>query len=111
MAATRNVHIAARRVSGERSSSTPADWLGQCNGHGEMAEIEVRDNGHGIAADILPRIFDPFFTTREVGKGLGLALFIVFEIIQDHRGCIAVESEPGKGTVFFVRLPLGEQRV
>ena len=107
-----NVQIAARRVRGDRCSGPPGRLVvGQCAGHGEMAEIEVRDNGHGIASAILPRIFDPFFTTKDVGKGLGLGLFIVFEIIEEHRGCIAVESEPGKGTAFFVRLPLGEEHV
>ncbi|OGT03640.1 MAG: hypothetical protein A2143_12545 [Gallionellales bacterium RBG_16_57_15] len=107
-----NVQIAARRVYGDRSSSPPGRMVfGQCAGQDEMAEIEVRDNGHGISADVLPRIFDPFFTTKEVGKGLGLGLFIVFEIIEEHRGCIDVESEPGKGTAFFVRLPLGEKHV
>ena len=107
-----NVQIAARKVYGDRSSSPPGRMVfGQCAGQDEMAEIEIRDNGHGISADVLPRIFDPFFTTKEVGKGLGLGLFIVFEIIEEHRGCIDVESELGKGTAFFVRLPLGEKHV
>ena len=107
-----NVQIAARRVHGDRSCNSPGRLVfGQCPGHDEMAEIEVRDNGRGIAPDILPRIFDPFFTTKEIGKGVGLGLFIVFEIIEEHRGCIAVESERGKGTAFFVRLPLGEKHV
>lgn len=79
--------------------------VGQCNRPGEVVEIAIRDNGVGIPADILPRIFDPFFTTREVGKGAGLGLFIVFETIEKHGGCIAVESAPGQGTTFFVRLP------
>ncbi|MDP2811823.1 MAG: ATP-binding protein [Rhodocyclaceae bacterium] len=82
--------------------------FGQCASAGEAVEIEFRDNGHGIPADILPRIFDPFFTTKAVGCGLGLGLFIVFEIVEEHGGCIAVESEAGKGTTFYVRLPLGE---
>lgn len=106
------VQVAARMVSDERDH-LPSGRLvfGQCSAKGEMAEVEIRDDGHGIAADILPRIFDPFFTTKEVGRGLGLGLFIVFEIIEEHGGCIAVESEPGKGTAFFVRLPAGERHV
>ncbi|MCK9386862.1 MAG: ATP-binding protein [Sulfuritalea sp.] len=107
-----NVQITARIISGERGP-IPSGWLvfGQCVNQGAMAEIEIRDNGHGIAADILPRIFDPFFTTKEVGRGLGLGLFIVFEIIEEHGGCIAVESHPGKGTAFFVHLPTGDKNV
>ena len=49
---------------------------------------------------IVPRIFDPFFTTKDVGKGSGLGLFIVYEIIEEHGGCIAVDSQPGKGHDF-----------
>ena len=84
--------------------------FGQCSEQREALEIEIRDNGHGIAPEVLPRIFDPFFTTKEVGTGMGLGLFIVFEIVEEHGGSIAVESEPGKGTSFFVRLPLGESQ-
>ena len=80
--------------------------FGQCPGQVKSVEITVRDNGHGIPADVLPRIFDPFFTTKEVGQGVGLGLFIVFEIIEEHGGCIAVDSETGKGTTFRIRLPL-----
>jgi signal transduction histidine kinase len=82
--------------------------FGQCAAHAETVEIEVRDSGHGIAPDVLPRIFDPFFTTKDVGQGSGLGLFIVFEIVEEHGGCIAVDSQPGRGTAFFVRLPAGD---
>lgn len=77
-----------------------------CMASGDMVEIAVFDNGHGIPADVLPRIFDPFFTTRDVGKGTGLGLYIVHKIIEEHGGCIVAESEPEKGTVFCIRLPL-----
>jgi signal transduction histidine kinase len=65
----------------------------------------VRDTGPGIPADALSKIFDPFFTTKDVGKGSGLGLYIVHEIIEEHDGCIAVDSEPGNGTTFLIRLP------
>lgn len=83
--------------------------FGECAGHGEFVEIEIRDDGPGIPAEILPRIFDPFFTTKEAGKGSGLGLFIVFEVMEEHGGCIAVESVPRQGTAFFIRLPAGEE--
>jgi two-component system, NtrC family, sensor kinase len=77
-----------------------------CIHAGDAVEIAISDNGHGIPAELLPRIFDPFFTTRDVGKGSGLGLYIVHEIVEEHGGCIVAESEPGKGTVFCIRLPL-----
>ncbi|MDP2826966.1 MAG: HAMP domain-containing sensor histidine kinase [Sulfuritalea sp.] len=100
------LHVAARPVR----APYPADALvfGQVEGERPRIEIEIRDNGHGIAADILPRIFDPFFTTKEVGRGLGLGLFIVFEIVEEHGGSIAVTSAPGQGTTFLIRLPAQE---
>jgi two-component system, NtrC family, sensor kinase len=70
-----------------------------------VVEISIRDDGPGIAPEILPRIFDPFFTTKDVGKGMGLGLFIVHQIVEEHDGAIAVTSEPGQGTAFRIRLP------
>lgn len=73
----------------------------------QWAEIAVRDNGTGIAEDIRSRIFEPFFTTKEVGKGTGQGLALAHSVIVNrHQGQIWFESEIGKGTTFFVRLPL-----
>jgi two-component system sensor histidine kinase HydH len=69
-----------------------------------MAEISVIDRGSGIDAKNLGAIFNPFFTTKPQGVGLGLA--IVSKIVDEHGGKIAVESEPGKGSVFQVLLPM-----
>jgi two-component system NtrC family sensor kinase len=80
-------------------------YRGKCTLEGDTVDIEIRDTGPGIPPDILHKIFDPFFTTKDVGKGSGLGLSIVHEIIEEHDGCIAVESEQGKGTVFFISLP------
>jgi len=70
----------------------------------DMAEISVIDRGSGIDAKNLGAIFNPFFTTKPQGVGLGLA--IVAKIVDEHGGKIAVESEPGKGSVFQVLLPM-----
>ncbi len=72
--------------------------------------LKVQDTGQGIAGDKLDKIFDPFFTTKDVGKGTGLGLSIVQTIITTHRGFIKFESWPGKGTTFFIYLPVVEDR-
>ena len=72
-----------------------------------QVEIRISDTGVGIPDAIRKRIFDPFFTTKEPGKGTGQGLAICHTIItQKHGGTINVESEPGKGTTFIIRLPL-----
>lgn len=70
-----------------------------------LALVTVEDDGPGIPPEVLPKVFDPFFTTRDIGHGTGLGLYVVEEIIQDHGGCIAVESTPGLGTRFSIWLP------
>ncbi|MFZ2446179.1 MAG: ATP-binding protein [Syntrophobacteraceae bacterium] len=69
-------------------------------------ELEIGDNGCGIRKEDLHKIFDPFYTTKPPGKGTGLGLSICHSIIVRLGGRIAVESEPGKGTTFAVRLPI-----
>jgi two-component system NtrC family sensor kinase len=71
---------------------------------GAAVEIAIRDNGPGIPEEIRTKIFDPFFTTKEKGTGLGLS--VVYGIVQRHGGSVRVESEPGKGTCFTIRLPV-----
>ncbi len=70
----------------------------------DFVRIGIKDDGKGIPDKLKQKIFDPFFTTKEVGKGVGLGLSICYGIIQMHRGCIKVESEPGKGTEFIIEL-------
>lgn len=78
---------------------------------GDFAEIRISDTGTGIPEEIRSKIFDPFFTTKEVGKGTGQGLAISHSVILDkHGGTISFESEVGKGTTFWVRLPLGNGR-
>lgn len=73
--------------------------------NGPLVEIRVEDTGKGIAPQDLGRIFDPFFSTKEVGAGTGLGLSIAYGIIQKHQGTVTVESAPGEGTRFRIRLP------
>ncbi|HLK32638.1 MAG TPA: ATP-binding protein [Terriglobales bacterium] len=72
---------------------------------GEL-ELQVRDDGSGIAPDVLPQIFEPFLTTKESGHGVGLGLAISRGIVERHGGRIEVQSEVGRGTTFTVYLPL-----
>ncbi len=68
-----------------------------------LVRLDVRDNGSGIPADMLPHIFDPFFTTKSEGTGLGLS--VSYNIIAEHKGRLEVHSEAGSGTCFSVYLP------
>ena len=72
---------------------------------GGYVVFEVTDNGCGIAAEDLPHIFEPFYTTKEPGKGTGLGLATVFQIVRTFDGQIEVESAPGKGATFRIYLP------
>ena len=71
--------------------------------------IEVADDGPGIPRDALARIFTPFFTTKAVGKGMGLGLTITRQVIKQHGGTLEVDSTPGQGTTFTIRIPLATE--
>jgi signal transduction histidine kinase len=75
-----------------------------CNS--EQVWIEVKDNGPGIAPDVLKKIFDPFFTTKDPGTGTGLGLSVSQNIIQQHGGTLTVDSTVGVGTTFKITLPI-----
>ncbi len=75
---------------------------------GQYVKISVTDTGIGIPAENLSKIFDPYFTTKSDGNGLGLTS--TFSIIKRHDGYISVESEPGKGTTFYLYLPSSEKQ-
>jgi PAS domain S-box-containing protein len=83
----------------------PSPAVGQEILPGEYAQVVVKDTGTGITPDVMKWIFEPFFTTREVGKGTGMGLVMVYGIVRDLQCTITVESEPGVGTTFRVLLP------
>ena len=71
--------------------------------------VSVSDTGCGIPDDVAARVFDPFFTTKEVGRGTGQGLAIARTmIVERHGGALTFDTEPGRGTTFHVRLPIGE---
>ena len=72
----------------------------------DQAVVQVQDTGIGIPPEALSHIFDPFFTTKESGRGTGLGLAIVQQVAENHHGTINVESSPGQGSTFTLRLPL-----
>jgi len=72
----------------------------------ENVYFSIKDTGPGMTDLIKSRIFEPFFTTKDVGEGTGLGLSIVFKIIETHGGRIEVNTAPGKGTEFFITLPI-----
>ncbi|BBO72333.1 hypothetical protein DSCA_62630 [Desulfosarcina alkanivorans] len=71
----------------------------------EMIWLTIADTGHGIDTDELPRIFEPFYSTKTEGKGVGLGLSMVYGIIREHNGTVEVDSEPGRGSIFRIKLP------
>jgi len=88
---------------GTEKLTPPADVGGTS---ARFATLSVKDEGEGIAPELLPRIFEPFFTTKDVGEGTGLGLSVAWGIVRDHHGWIGVDSEPGKGSRFTIYLPL-----
>ena len=72
---------------------------------GEHAILRVADNGPGIPDQVKEKIFNPFFTTKGSGKGVGLGLAIVQQIVEAHGGTIVLESAAGQGTAFTVAFP------
>jgi PAS domain S-box-containing protein len=72
---------------------------------GPYVKISIRDAGKGMSRDVMERVFDPYYTTKQTHEGTGLGLAIVRNIVVAHDGAVAVESVPGRGSVFHVYLP------
>jgi signal transduction histidine kinase len=79
--------------------------------NGTRAMVLIRDDGHGIPEEKMEKIFHPFFTTKDPGKGTGLGLFIVKQIVERNEGSISVKSEVGKGTEFTLTFRMAQQNV
>ena len=77
---------------------------------GEHVVLKVRDTGVGIPEAIRTRIFEPFFTTKDVGKGTGLGLALVYEMVQNHGATIDVQSAEGAGTLFTLIFPAQQSK-
>lgn len=77
-----------------------------CRLEGDVVAVTIADDGPGIPDDVAASIFDPFFSTRPVGQGTGLGLSVAHSIVRGLGGTIALDTEPGRGSAFTVRLPL-----
>jgi len=73
---------------------------------GTYLKLSIKDTGCGMSDEVIEHIFDPFFTTKDVGKGSGLGLSVVYNIIKAHKGAVTVESKLGKGTTFHLYFPI-----
>ncbi|RJR23073.1 MAG: HAMP domain-containing protein [Nitrospiraceae bacterium] len=98
--------VIATKLS-EVQKNPPGD--GGAHARGRYAQLSVSDTGAGIDEQTKERMLDPFFTTKDVGKGTGLGLYIVYGIVTRHKGYLDVRSEKGRGTAFDIFLPLSNK--
>ena len=89
----------------EQVAYSPEIYLG-LKVNGDQLDITIRDNGTGIDEKIKDKIFAPFFTTKTTGEAAGVGLYLCREIVQNHRGSIAVESQKGEYSQFLISLPI-----
>ena len=100
--AIQNVIINAVQACAGKKGSVSVD----CARKDFYVDLRVEDNGHGIPPARIDKIFDPYFTTKQGKSGTGLGLYITKKVVEDHNGSLKVDSTPGVGTTFTIRLPL-----
>ncbi len=102
------VNLVKNAVEASQEHRPDGSWWVDVGLHADLddAVITVADNGPGIPAELQRDIFDPFFTTKPPGHGTGLGLNIVWRLVTSYGGAVTVDSEPGVGSTFTVRLPL-----
>jgi signal transduction histidine kinase len=100
--AVHNVIVNAVQACAEKKGSVLLD----CSQKDFYVDIHVEDSGHGIPPARMSKIFDPYFTTKQGRSGTGLGLYITKKVVEDHNGSLKVDSTPGVGTTFVIRLPL-----
>ena len=91
-------------ANGGESDYVPTVWL-KTRRRGDEIEIRIRDNGNGIARDVIDKVFNPFFTTKPTDKGTGLGLSLSHDIVRQHGGSISPLSEPGEFTEMIITIP------
>jgi two-component system, sensor histidine kinase and response regulator len=100
--AIQNVIINAVQACAGKKGSVSVD----CARKDFYVDLRVEDNGHGIPPARIDKIFDPYFTTKQGKSGTGLGLYITKKVVEDHNGSLKVDSTPGVGTTFTIRLTL-----
>jgi signal transduction histidine kinase len=99
---------AAQAMSANPRQAAPQITL-RLRDEGDWVRLEVEDNGPGMSEEVSRRLFEPFFTTKPVGVGTGLGLAVAYFIVtEQHHGSLRVESPPGGGARFILRLPRQE---
>lgn len=103
-----NLIINAEQAIGEAGIGGTVRVSARSDPHQRKIELEVEDDGPGIAADIRGRVFEPFFTTKGVGQGTGIGLAVCHRVISAHKGKIEIGTAEPTGTRFTITLPVGK---